>query len=88
MTIETTSKKATEAVDLQPQETTTPTSTNNITGDPCPSPDAIIAYLLNVPGFDPTVEQHLKDCADCRLEYDALTSAIRSTCSGSIEVRA
>ena len=46
----------------------------------CPSPTEIVGYMLNVPGCDPGLEQHFRNCADCRLELDALRNAIRRTC--------
>jgi hypothetical protein len=55
-------------------------SSDRNTGDPCPDADQIVGYLLGTSDTGTEVEQHLRECADCRLEFEAMREAIRRTC--------
>jgi hypothetical protein len=45
--------------------------------DPCPDPNTIVAYFFNATGSESSLEQHLRECTECRLKYEALKEAIR-----------
>jgi len=81
MTREMMSNNATSDLDLSSQQIETAYPNDRVANDRCPDPSAIVGYLLNIPGSNPAMEQHFKECADCRLELDALRNAILRACS-------
>jgi hypothetical protein len=62
------------------EETVTTRPDIDIYRDACPEPALIAGYLLDDPEEtkDPGLEFHLRICADCRLELEALKTAIGS----------
>jgi hypothetical protein len=56
-------------------ETVPPNGTD--TGNLCPEPQAIVRFFFNQSSSNAKLEQHLRECADCRLKFEALKEAFR-----------
>lgn len=83
MTCAISTTKTIETETLLSQEVQTTQPGHVVSGDSCPDPSLIVAYLFGDPGAvnDSGLEHHLKICPDCRLELDALKSAVGRICT-------
>lgn len=78
MIYESATKTTLEDANMLTQEVQTMLPGTEVSGDSCPDPSLIVAYLSGDPEAvnNSSLELHLKTCPDCRLEFDALKYAV------------